>query len=349
MRGRVGGVGVDEAASARAMAVSSMRGMSAGSCCPSSSSVTIQSPPGGRHAGQRRSVLAEVAAQPDGAHDRMFLGQPAQTAADAVGSVVEDQQHLADLEVVAVGGPGVLAERGQLLDEVGEGAFALVDGNGDRDGVGHRCKPFRRGTSGTVPEALGPPPGHGGGAAARGRRAVAPTRCPRTRDHPGSRSAAPICPGKAFFTTWWNARFWAACSRASARLHDVVLRRNVAKAVGSARSRRVAGPGRTCPRRSGTAARRTRVPPPSSHSARMSTELGSPKMLVPTRTDRRTASGPETGPFSLPGRGRGRRSVRARPRCRAGWPRAPHRGARPAPPPGSTGTRRTAGRRHRPA
>src|SRR5665647_3028983 len=63
-------------------------------------------PAGGGHAGQRRRVLAEVAAEPDRTNEVVSCGQLTDHLIGTVGTMVTDQEQLDDLELVACGGQG---------------------------------------------------------------------------------------------------------------------------------------------------------------------------------------------------------------------------------------------------
>ena len=90
---------------------------------------------GGGHPGKRRSVLAEVAAQPDRPYERMAVGEVTHHAGRAVASAVVHQQHLGDPVRAAGGRRRGLGEGLDLVDQSGEVALAAVDGHHDRDEV----------------------------------------------------------------------------------------------------------------------------------------------------------------------------------------------------------------------
>ena len=65
-----------------------------------------------------------------------FSASAAMVSADAVGTVVVDEQPLDDRPLVTVGLVWVPRERGDLLGQGGQGALTLVDGGDDGDPVG---------------------------------------------------------------------------------------------------------------------------------------------------------------------------------------------------------------------
>ena len=71
------------------------------------------------HAGQRRGVLAEVAAEPDRADEVVLGRQLAHHPGGVVGTVVVDQQHLGHPERHPAGGDDVAGEREELGEDRG--------------------------------------------------------------------------------------------------------------------------------------------------------------------------------------------------------------------------------------
>ena len=130
-------------------------------------------------AGQGRRVLAEVAAQPDRAHPVVGRGEGADGVVGGVGAAVVHEDDLGDPVVAPRRGDPVGDRGGDLLDDRPQGAFALVDGDDDRDQVRRGCRALRLHAAHPIRHAR-----RAGATRGRAARRAGPGRCgrpPRTR------------------------------------------------------------------------------------------------------------------------------------------------------------------------
>lgn len=105
----------------------------------------------GRHPGQRRGVLPEVAAQPDWTNRFVLVGQVADDSIGPVRPVVVDQQHFRDHEPVTAVSYLLLEQRGDLRNKIGKSGLAPVHRNNDTDLVWHSLTLWERPSVSTRP------------------------------------------------------------------------------------------------------------------------------------------------------------------------------------------------------